>query len=123
MAKNLAEMIEARTVLNKQIGAIERAETRKQMAAHVGKYLKYPKSCYSCPKKPSDYWPIYAHVVRQTQSGSLIAVTFQTTSTDEMTLRIEEWYSPHHVNDYIPITKRQYAAAKEKFVREVTGSL
>ena len=47
---------------------IEQAETYAKNKTMVGKCFKYPRNCYSCPQKESDYWPVYYKVVKVTKS-------------------------------------------------------
>ncbi len=43
-----------------------KAEGKVKMRAArrlIGKCFIYPRNCYSCPEKESDYWPIYMRVL------------------------------------------------------------
>lgn len=65
----MAQLIRAKKAVDKaRIEAIDlQNQYDKQTAlpkvrALIGTYLVYPRNCYSCPEKPSDYWNVYAKV-------------------------------------------------------------
>jgi hypothetical protein len=50
---------EKNKILEKEKQEIHIPELKK----YIGRFFKYPKNCYSCPEKKSDYWDDYYRIL------------------------------------------------------------
>lgn len=80
-----------RRTINARLNTIQEEETRDALRLLVGRYFKYPKNCFSCPEKPSDYWPIYRRVVLN-EGGNPISFEFQTDKYGRVETKTEELF-------------------------------
>jgi hypothetical protein len=109
-AKLLAQMARVRRELDK----IEGAETAKKNKKLIGKYFKYPRNCYSCPEKESDYWPVYHKVLYD--DGGLHGMTFQTDSHGMITIKFDDYVS---LSGCVEISAREFLDAWLEVKRKI----
>lgn len=93
----------ARIRLNK----IESAESLARNKALVGRCFKYPRNCYSCPSKPSDYWPVYHKIIMGDSSGCR-SFTFQTDSKSNIRIEFKDYW---HNSGCVSITGAEFDRA------------
>lgn len=91
---------------------------RPQLLALVGKTFKYPKNCYSCPEKPSDYWPVYAQVVKAGKGTLLETIQFETDSRGDFHYRKHLWIGEPG-SGFVPCSKSEYLRAFKKQITKV----
>ena len=90
-------MTETKEELEKTLTAIrvklQRIHDRETLAANrklIGKCFKYPRNCYSCPDKPSDYWPVYRKIVGSS-AGGLLVMDFETDKYGNIEIKPSVW--------------------------------
>lgn len=98
-----------------QLNKILDAEQLEKNRALVGKCFKYPNNCYSLPKKPSDYWPVYQKIT-SADYGGCNAMEFQTDSHGGITIKFKTWA---HQSGYVPITHAEFEKAWRKVQSKV----
>lgn len=72
---------------NEAIGKLESNRRYEQNIATLGKCFRY-RNCYSCPEKPSDYWPLYAKVTAVDKDGYINALQFETDKYGDVSIKI-----------------------------------
>jgi hypothetical protein len=124
---------ETKEQLQKKLNAIEEQEYKEMIAKHYpefkkleGKYFK-SKSCYSCPKKPSDYWFVYTKVVSVRPkdiyeisngvSAHLTCITFQSESRDLLIIDTNHKTYAHSLGK--EITEKEFMAAWGKLRNKI----
>ncbi len=60
---------------------------------YVGKFLKYPNNCYSCPSLDSDYWDVYYYITSVNENGCAEAICFEKDSYGEIRIKKEQIYN------------------------------
>lgn len=102
--------------LQVQLNRIEGAERRAANEPLVGRCFKYRNS-YSCPEKPSDYWPLYMRVDRADDTG-IWCTEFQI----DLYGRAEAQKGKHYyrlMDDFQEISGAQFARAWDTFKAKV----
>jgi hypothetical protein len=112
-----AQLIETMQTARAEIDKIERAERRAKSVALLGKYMKYPKNCYSCPQKPSDYWTVYRRILRMDKDGALHGVEFSKDSNGKVEVGPCTIYYPDS-SGWVPCSKREFERARDRIVNE-----
>lgn len=96
---------------NEAIGKLESTRRYEQNIGTLGKFFKY-RNCYSCPKKPSDYWPIYAKVTAVDKDGHITALQFETDKYGSVSVKIKEHaYHMGNGDGWTEITASEYRRA------------
>lgn len=103
----------------RKLAKITDAEDAKKNRALVGKCFKYPKNCYSCPTKPSDYWPVYHKVtgLSPRYGGGVKAITFQTDSKGRIEIREDRWFL--ETAGCVPISEAEFQRAWKRVQRKI----
>lgn len=109
-----AQLADAR----RKLGKILDAEQRKKNSALVGKCFKYPKNCYSCPSKPSDYWPVFVKVMRLGQYGTLRTMEFQTDKNGRLEIRFDDHGT---LSGHVPISESEFQRAWKRVQKRVAS--
>jgi hypothetical protein len=109
MTKTLEELRADQKAANRAIGRLEAKRRYEDNAALLGKTFKY-RNCYSCPERPSDYWPLYAKVTKVDKDGYLKVFTFETDKYGHINIRVDD--HKYHMSDgYQPISATEYRKA------------
>lgn len=104
--------------VNAKLAAIRDAERTEENAALVGKCFRY-RNCYSCPEKPSDYWPLYAKVQRIDKHGYLTVFTFETDKDGAVRIKTEKFMMS--MSGYEPITLDRFKAEWRNLKRRISA--
>lgn len=119
MAETKDELKAQMNVLRKKMYKLEDAENKKRTASVVGKYFKYPRNCYSCPEKESDYWPVYFWAQKPSGSG-IHGLSFETDKYGDIRIR----FSEYHINTlrgYVEIKPREFWRAWAMIQKQVAA--
>lgn len=109
MTKTMEQLREDQRKTNQAIHRLESQRRREAHAGLLGKTFKY-RNCYSCPEKPSDYWPLYAKVMEVDKDGYLKVFTFETDKYGNVDIRVDAHRS-HMDSGYQPISASEYRKA------------
>ena len=103
----------------RELSAIEAKEQEAYNKAVLGKCFRY-RNCYSCPEKPSDYWWLYARVVK-VSGQDVICFEFQTDRYGEIFIRPDRRCYRRMVDGYQQITLTEYRAAWKRTAKRIAG--
>lgn len=104
--------------LRNQAEAIEAPYRQRAAEAMVGLCLK-TRNNYSCPEKPSDYWWLYAKVLRASEHGSLQCLQFQIDKDGGVFVKPDEYYHPNHLGTYQTISPDEFDREFAKMLKHL----
>jgi hypothetical protein len=117
MAKSRKQELQAQIKkLNRELGAIESAESEADNQQYIGRFFKV-RNNYSCPEKPSDYWWVYMTVV-SAEAYTLKCFEFQTDSRGCIDIRPTDIHSTLS-RCYVEIKKSEFARAWRELLSRV----
>lgn len=100
--------------LKHELNEIEDAEQKEINKTLIGKCYKY-RNNYSCPESDSDYWYIYARMIRIDEDGLLVAVRFQIDRNGRIEIEEDtDFTSQHYASSWIEIQSEEYLEAMSK---------
>ena len=103
---------EKNKILEKEKQEIHIPELKK----YVGRFFKYPKNCYSCPEKKSDYWDDYYRIL-DFVNDTFIVENCYVDSNGKAVIQIEtKWWndSKRPFPTLKEISQKEYENAKTK---------
>lgn len=80
----------AARLANARLTAIRDAERYAENKGLLGKTFKL-RNCYSCPEKPSDYWPLYIKVQEIDKAGMLTMFQFEADKFGRISIRLDRY--------------------------------
>ncbi len=89
-------------------------------ASFLGRFFK-TRNNYSCPKKPSDYWWLYAKVVC-VKSG-IKATSFQVDCNGRIEIRQNDYFMSNTLLSYTEISQLQYEKAWLKCLEQISAAI
>lgn len=88
---------------------------------YLGKYFKYSRNCYSCPKTEEDYWDIYYFVVNVVENGMLNTIRHEKTSDGEIKIGKELKHGMSFLDSkIIEVSKEEYKNAWKLIMDKIT---
>lgn len=109
--------IEARRRKNKLKDKHDQLILKPRLLSLIGKTFRYPKNCYSCPSKPSDYWPVYARITGLKRM-CLEVIEFQTDCRGHFKWDTNFWGNDIRVG-FVPCSQKEYLEEFKKQISKV----
>jgi len=96
-------------------------ENEELKGKYLGKYFKYPRNCYSCPKTEEDYWDIYYYVVSVTENGMLNTIRHEKTSDGEIKIGKEIKHGMSFLSsEIVEVSKNEYVESWKFLMDKIT---